>query len=105
MANLKITMRNGESLEIEGRRFSHYVDNIRFWFFLHKTIGGVGLTVTHYESGKRVCEVPHHTVAACWNDTKAAAKMALDELITKAGPARVRSVLARAERSPGEVNR
>ena len=56
----------------------------------------VGLTVTHYDSGKLVCEVPHHTVAACCNDTKAAAKMALDKLIEKAGPERVRSVLAGA---------
>lgn len=96
MAKLKITLQTGETLEIEGRRFSHYVANIRFWFFLHKTIGGVGLTVTHYESGKRVLEVPHHTVAACRNDNKAAAKMALDKLIAKAGPERVRSVLAGA---------
>lgn len=96
MAKLKITLRNGETLEIEGRRFSHYVANIRFWFFLHKTIGGVGLTVTHYESGKRVLEIPHHMVAACQNDTKAAAKMALDKLIAKAGPERVWSVLAGA---------
>ena len=96
MAKLKITLQTGETLEIEGRRFSHYVANIRFWFFLHKTIGGVGLTVTHYESGKSVLEVPHHTVAACCNDTKAAAKMALDKLIVKVGPERVRSVLAGA---------
>lgn len=96
MAKLKITLQNGETLEIEGRRFSHYVANIRFWFFLHETIGGVGLTVTHYESGKRVLAVPHHTVAACRNDTKAAAKMALDKLIAKVGPERVRSVLAGA---------
>lgn len=96
MAKLKITLQNGKPLEIGGRRFSHYVANIRFWFFLHKTIGGVGLTVTHYESGKRVLEIPHHMVAACQNDTKAAAKMALDKLIAKAGPERVRSVLAGA---------
>jgi len=96
VAKLKITLQTGETLDIEGRRFSHYVANFRFWFFLHKTIGGVGLTVTHYESGKRVCEVPHHMVAACCNDTKSAAKMALDKLIEKAGPERVRSILAGA---------
>lgn len=96
MAKLTITMQNGESLEIVGRRFSHDVANIRFWFFLHKTIGGVGLTVTHYDSGKRVCEVPHHMVAACRDDTEAAAKMALDKLISRVGPERVRSVLAGA---------
>lgn len=96
MAKLTITTQNGESLEIVGCRFSHYVANIRFWFFLHKTIGGVGLTVTHYDSGKRVCEVPHDMVAACRDDTKAAAKMALDKLISRVGPERVRSVLAGA---------
>lgn len=97
MAKLKITMQNGTPLEIEGRRFSHYVGPYRFWFFLHKAIGGgFGLDVTHCDSGKRVCEVPHHMVAACCNDTKSAAKMALDKLIEKAGAERVRSVLAGA---------
>lgn len=48
------------------------------------------------QNGKRVLEIPHHMVAACQNDTKAAAKMALDKLIAKAGPERVRSVLAGA---------
>jgi hypothetical protein len=96
VAKLKITMPTGETLEIEGRRFSHYVANIRVWFFLHKTIGGGGRTVTHYDSGKRVLEVPHHTVAACCNDAKAAAKMALEGLIKRVGAERVRSVLAGA---------
>lgn len=96
MAKLKITLQSGEPLELEGRRFSHYVANIRFWFFLHKTVNGFGLSITHCDSGKRVCEVPRHMVAACCNDTKAAAKMALDKLIEKAGAERVRSVLAGA---------
>lgn len=96
MAKLKITLASGESLEIEGHRFSHYVGPYRFWFFLHKTINGVGLSVTHCDSGKRVCEVPHHFQAACVEDSKAAAKMALDKLIERAGAERVRSVLAGA---------
>lgn len=96
MAKRKIFMADGSFLEVEGRRFSHYVGNIQFWFFLHKTVGGHGLTVTHFESGKRVCDVPHHVVAACLNDTKAAAKMELDKLVARAGAERVRSVLSGA---------
>ena len=97
MATLKITLTDGTIKEIEGRRFSHYVANVRFWFFLHKSLTGFGLTVTHVDSGKRVLEVPHHIQMACLGDDKAAAKMALDKLIEKAGAARVRSVLAGAE--------
>ena len=97
MAKLKITMQNGTTLEIEGRRFSHYVGPYRVWFFLHKAIGGrFGLDVTHCDSGKRVCEVPHHMVAACCYDTKSAAKMALEKLIEKVGAECMRSVLAGA---------
>jgi len=98
MAKLKITTTTGETVEVEGRRFSHYVANCRFWFFLHKEVGGNMLTVTHCDSGKRVCGVPHFSVAACLNDSKAAAKMELDKLIARVGEARVRSVLAASEK-------
>lgn len=98
MAKLKITLESGEVVEVEGRRFSHYVANIQFWFFLHREVGGVRWVVTHYDSGKRVLYVPHHTLAACLSDTKAAAKMELDKLISRVGEARVRSVLAANEK-------
>lgn len=89
-------MADGAKLETEGRRFSHYVGPYQFWFFLHKAPGRVGMVVSHYDSGKRVLDVPHHMIAACCNDTKSAAKMALDKLIERAGAERVRSVLAGA---------
>ena len=98
MAILKITLESGEVVEVEGRRFSHYVANVQFWFFLHKEIGGNQQVVTHYDSGKRVLYVPHHAIAACLNDAKAAAKMELDKLISRVGEARVRSVLSANEK-------
>ena len=98
MAKLKIPLQTGETLEVEGRRFSHYVANVQFWFFLHKEIGGNRQVVTHYDSGKRVLFVPHHAIAACLNDPKAAAKMELDKLISRVGGARVRSALSANEK-------
>lgn len=98
MAKLKITLETGKTVEVEGRRFSHYVANVQFWFFLHKEIGGNQQVVTHYDSGKRVLYVPHHAIAACLNDAKAAAKMELDRLVSRVGEARVRSVLSANEK-------
>lgn len=92
----KITLQTGETVEVEGRRFSHYIANVQYWFFLHKEIGGNRQVVTHFDSGKRMLFVPHHTIAACMNDTKAAAKMEIDKLVARVGDARVRSVLASA---------
>lgn len=94
MAKLKITLQTGEVAEVEGRRFSHYVENVRFWFFLHKEIGGFGQVVTHYDSGKRVLHVPHYAIAAALGDVKAAAKGEIDKLVFRVGGARVRSVLS-----------
>lgn len=92
----KITLQTGETVEVEGRRFSHYIANVQYWFFLHKEIGGYRQVVTHFDSGKRMLFVPCHTIAACMNDTKAAAKLEIDRLVSRVGDARVRSVLAGA---------
>lgn len=89
-------MQSGETVEVTGRRFSHYVGPYRFWFFLHKSVDANGYDVTHCDSGKRVLRVPANTVCACLNDEKAAAKLELDRLIERAGAERVRSVLAGA---------
>ena len=94
MAKLKITLQTGEVAEVEGRRFSHYVENVRFWFFLHKEIGGFGQVVTHYDSGKRVLHIPRYVIAAALGDVKAAAKSEIDKLVSRVGGARVRSVLS-----------
>lgn len=94
MAKLKITMQSGEVLEVTGRRFSHYVGPYRFWFFLHKSVDAHGFGVTHYDSGKRVLQIPANSVLACLGDEKAAAKMELDKLVERVGAERMRSVLS-----------
>lgn len=88
----------GERKEFPARRFSHYVNNVRFWFALHKDVSRNGLTVSHWDSGKRVCDVPINTQLACLGDEKAAAKMALDKLCEKYPKERVYGVLLAAER-------
>lgn len=98
MAKLKIKTQDGATLEIEGHRFSHYIANCRFWFFLHKQIGGNCLTVTHWDSGKKVCLVPNNSIAACVGDAKSAAKMELDSMAKRVGAERMRSVLIGAEK-------
>lgn len=97
-SKLKLTLKNGQSIEVEGQRFSHYVQNCRYWFFLHTPIGQkFGLQITHCDSGMRVCEVEHITRQACLGDDKAAAKMSLDKLCQRVGEAQVASALRAAE--------
>jgi len=96
MAHLIITTTNGDKLKLTGRRFSHYVGQYQHWFFLHHSISETGMSVTHYDSGKRVCTVPPMSICAARMDEKAAAKMELDKLIARVGEARVQAVLRSA---------
>lgn len=97
MPKIKLTMADGQVIETEGRRFSHYVGNIQFWFLLHKPVDApFGYDVSHKDSGKKVLRIKQTSLAACCGDEKAAAKMDLDALINRVGAPRVRSVLAGA---------
>jgi hypothetical protein len=54
----KALLDGGVRKEIPARRFSHYVDNVRFWFAVHLSTQFVGqLTVSHWESGKAVYHI------------------------------------------------
>ena len=95
MASLIVTLQDGTKTEIKGRRFSHYVQNQQFWFLLHEAVNSNALTVTHWDSGKKVLDVSMITRMETLDDKKAA-KADLDKLIQRHGAARVRSVLAGA---------
>lgn len=83
----------------EAKRFSHYVQNVRFWFAVHPTPGQHGaLTVSHWGSGKRVCVVPAISrIAGVGVKDQDIARAEIDKLCARVGEARVRSVLAAAE--------
>ena len=90
---IQITTSKGRA-EVDGRRFSHYVDGVRFWFAFHKaTDHAATYVVTHIESGKRVCFVPHIALAAALGDDIAAARGEIDKLVARVGAPRARSVL------------
>lgn len=93
MAAITIRGKDGFEAKIEARRFSHYIGNIRYWFAYHKPYKQpMGLQVTHIDSGFKVCDASGLRMA-CLGDDKAAAKMALDQLIERVGAERVRSVI------------
>lgn len=96
---LKLTMQDGSIVEVEARKFSHYIGGARYWFAYHKGTDIFGQVVTHLDSGKRVCEVPALYAAACLSDTKAAAKMAIDKLVERVGADKVKSVLNAAKKA------
>lgn len=97
MTTLIIPTSTGAMVEVTGRRFSHHVQGVQFWFFLHESINSNAQTVTHYASKKKFCDVMATERFACLGDDKMAAKMAIDRVIARVGEARVRSVLASAE--------
>jgi len=76
--------------------FAHYIQNIQFRFVVTRMPGDNSVSVTHRDSGKRVCAVPFVAAQASLGDYKLAAQGELKKLIERAGEARVRSVLAAA---------
>jgi hypothetical protein len=88
--------------EVEARRFSYYVENVQYWFAVHKDVGHVGcLAVSHWDSGKRVALItPLEQIAAVGMDEPAQARAALGKLVAKHGAARVASVLRAAKVQP-----
>jgi hypothetical protein len=100
MATIKLNM-GGKVVKVEGRRFSHYVKNVRFWFGFHKSVDHVAqYQVTHLDSGNRVCFVSHNAMLASLQDDIAAARSEIDKLVERAGADRVYAVLNSATPLP-----
>lgn len=77
--------------------FAHYIENIQFRFVVTQIPGAAEVVLTHRNSGRRVCAVPHISIQAAAGDYVVAARGELEKVIERAGAARVRSVLAAAE--------
>jgi len=95
MQTFQMHLIDGTKVKTECRRFSHYVGAYRYWFALHQERGDAVPTVSHFESGKRVCL---SKIGAIVNysrtDELTAARQAIDALVDKVGAQKVRSVLA-----------
>lgn len=90
-------MPEGPVLVPDAKVFTHYVQGEAFRFAYHKSLGILGhLTVSHYDSGSKITDIPPDMVGASGHDLKLAAKRGLERVIEKAGEARVRSALAGA---------
>ena len=98
MKTLKVTSKQGDTIELEQlATFAHYIQNEQFRFVVTREAPSLPLVVTHRASGKRVANITHLQQMAALGDLVGAAKLAIGELIAKAGEARVRSVLSAAE--------
>lgn len=96
----------GGPVEVEGRRFSHYINNVRFWFAVHDAHDRSNLVVvTHIDSGMRVCQVPFLSLQAALGDRPLAARAALDALVERAGAEKVYTTLSNAEKTAQEASR
>lgn len=96
-----VAIQNTETgrMEVPGRRFSHYIDNVRYWFTLHKP-RGCDAIVSHEDSGMRFTFVESHRLCAALGDEIAAARSAIDAKVKQHGAPRIRSVLAGAPALP-----
>jgi len=98
MKTFKVTNKQGDTIELEQlATFAHYIQNEQFRFVVTREAPSLPLVVTHRASGKRVANITHSQQMAALGDLVGAAKLAIGELIAKAGEARVRSVLSAAE--------
>lgn len=100
MRQFKIYNMNGQSKTVPGRQFTVEVQGEKYNLFVHAA-EGVGSAdavraVSHVNSGMRVAVVTSSQLQAALRDEVGAARLAFAALVTKAGEARVRSVLAGA---------
>lgn len=86
----------GKRVDVPGRYFSHYVANIQYWFALHDAPDHVAKSITHADSGMRVCLLGPTSILAALGDEMLAARSELDKVITRVGAERIRSVMAGA---------
>lgn len=82
--------------QVEGRKFTHYIGGVRDWYG-HHVEGGI-LTVTHIETGMRVCTVPYMArIAGVGMKDKDLCKNALVKLESNRGAERIRAAIKAAE--------
>ncbi len=105
MPKYRINLANGASQEVEGRRFSYYLENVQYWLIAHldhRT--GTVWTVTERSTGFRVQDIPHSTLAACRGDAIAAAKQVIKSLADRLGEARIRQTIHSAQAATPQTN-
>ncbi len=88
---------NGDQTPIEAKKFKHWVGTQEHWFCVHESLEMIGrYDVSDWVSGYRVLSIPYMTLAACRTDAKAAARLALNNLIERHGESHVLEVLRTA---------
>jgi len=95
-------MVNGARNEIPARRFSHYVDNVQFWFAVHPSLSNVGeLTVSHWDSGLAVCYVsPTTRIHGTGMKDPDLGRAEINKLVGRVGAIKVAKILRAAESAP-----
>jgi hypothetical protein len=102
MALFTMQLADGTAVSTTCRRIRALIDGQAFWFAIHQLPGKVPMTVSHYASGKRVCDLPTGAMFAMRvrPDQRAMALEALAAVAQRVGPARMREILQAAEREP-----
>jgi hypothetical protein len=89
---MKFKTKTKDGIElVDGNKFTAYIGQYRYWFFYHDTT--MGVRVSDLESGYKVLDVSYIARSACLNDTKAACKLEIKNLVDRLGVERVRQVL------------
>lgn len=78
---------------VEAVRFSFMVQGTSFNFMIHAHVNGMDLKISHFESGRGVCEVSVSMLALGGFDWLGAATIAMCELVSRIGVSKVRTTL------------
>jgi len=69
---------------VKGRKFSFYIDKVRYWFFYHEPgLHGHGLRISELRTGYKMIDVDYSSRAAALGNDKAACKLALAKFCAK----------------------
>lgn len=89
-----------EMRSVEGRRFSHCVNCIQFWFLVHRVDHSAAARVTHIASGMWVIDIPHAMLASKVSmSIPSIAREEIDKLVAQKGAALVAKALTKAEKA------
>lgn len=96
MQSMEITLLNGRKEKVLGFKFTHYIQNVGFDFFVHDSLLYRERAITHYLSGKRVMWMKYLGPNNRSMVVKAA-KKAINRMVTLTGAEKVLSTLREAE--------
>lgn len=93
---MKAKLNDGTVAELKGKKFFYEIEGSTVALFVHQSLNRPGvLSVSHFESGKKIIDIPTTVAAARRGDPVAAARVTMDRLVEQVGAERILTAIAR----------